>query len=478
MNRVKGLVLVLIFFVIIAVCWRVCISIVQPKEPKYVFYFIGDGMGVNQVIGTEMYLAEMDGTIGVKSLSFSTFPVRNHVTTFSSLNGVTCSAAAGTALASGVKTANGTIGMDKTHTDFLESIAFKAKKNGKKVGIVTSVGMNHATPAAFYAHQPSRNMYYEIGLDAAKAGFDLYGGGSVLYPYSKNDSTATRVYGALRDSGYIIACGLQEFNHHMTQAQKLVLLRDTVNDDDATIGYAIDRRPDELTLAGMTKASVDFLTKNNTAGFFLMVEGGMIDYACHINDARTAFDETADFATAVQVAIDFYNRYPDETLIVVTADHETGGMILGTGRYELNLKILRHQKSSLPVLTNKIKILRKEKNNKVAWSELRQLLKDNLGFWDEIELSEADADALEAAYRTTFAGDPVEMEQTLYSSNEPIAVLAVKIINRMARISWASGGHSAGGVPVFALGEGAEHFSGIRDNTEIPKMISEIAGYN
>ena len=107
----------------------------KEKRAKYVFYFIGDGMGINQVNGTEMYLAERAGKIGVEPLNFTTFPVRNFVTTYSAYNSVTCSAAAGTALATGEKTKNGTIAMDKEHKVPVYSIATKAKELGMKVGI-------------------------------------------------------------------------------------------------------------------------------------------------------------------------------------------------------------------------------------------------------------------------------------------------------------------------------------------------------
>ena len=120
-----------------------CTGKTEQTKAKYVFYFIGDGMGVNQVIGTEMYLAELEGRIGTKSLSFTSFPVRNYLTTYSATNAVTCSAAAGTALATGTKTQNGRIGM-RQDSSVLYSIACKAKQAGKAVGVTTSVAINHA----------------------------------------------------------------------------------------------------------------------------------------------------------------------------------------------------------------------------------------------------------------------------------------------------------------------------------------------
>ena len=156
------------------------------QRAKYVFYFIGDGMGVNQVNGTEMYLAEQEGRIGVKPLLFTTFPAGTVAPTFSATNSVTDSSAAGTALATGAKTYNGAIGMDDDK-NALQTVAEKAKKAGRKVGVTTSVSVDHATPAAFYAHQPNRSMYYEIALDLPKAGFDFYAGGGFLKPATTAD---------------------------------------------------------------------------------------------------------------------------------------------------------------------------------------------------------------------------------------------------------------------------------------------------
>ena len=143
----------------------VLISVAANGQAKYVFYFIGDGMGVNQVNGTEMYQAErQNGRIGVEPLLFTQFPVATMATTFSATNSVTDSAAAGTALATGKKTYNSAISVGEDKNP-IETIAEKAKKAGKKVGVTTSVSVDHATPAAFYAHQADRNMNYEIAID-------------------------------------------------------------------------------------------------------------------------------------------------------------------------------------------------------------------------------------------------------------------------------------------------------------------------
>lgn len=438
---------------------------------RYVFYFIGDGMGMNQVNGTEMFLAELDSVIGIKPLNFTGFPVRNYATTYSAFNGVTCSAAAGTALATGVKTRNYTIGMDREREHAVYSVARKAKDAGRRVGILTSVGMNHATPAAFYAHQPKRTMYFEIGKDAIAAGFDLYGGGDIIQATSAGDSLD--LYRMFERAGYTITRGCDMFREHAGSASKMVMLQEG---GKSTLPYAIDRTGDDLTLARMTSGAIDYLNREGE-GFFLMVEGGLIDYACHVNDAATVFRETEDFAGAVQVAMDFYAKHPDETLIVVTADHETGGIVLGNGSYELNLKILGHQKVSLERLTLKIKDLRREKNHKVSWEDVRGVLSENLGFWQDVELSGKDEQRLKTCFEETFSGKDVEMVKNLYSEDEPIAKLGVSILNDMAKVKWVSGGHSAGVVPVYAAGAGASRFGGRLDNTDIPGIVAELGGY-
>lgn len=467
----------LVFTSIALLLLQQCQQAPKEKKAKYVFYFIGDGMGVNQVVGTEMYLAEQEGRIGIKPLNFTQFPVANFATTYSKYNSVTCSAAAGTALATGSKTKNGTISMDSLHQAPLYSVAVKAKKAGKKVGITTSVSVDHATPAVFYAHQPSRKMYYEIAADLPVTGFDLHAGSGFLQLVNKKDSSAAPICDILRDSGYVVCRGLEEFVAQAGKAGKVVLIQQEGGEEDC-LPYAIDRKPGDLTLAQITENAIGFLSRNNDRGFFLMVEGGKIDWACHDNDAATVFREVVDLSEAVQKALDFYAAHPDETLIVLTADHETGGIALGTGKYQMNLKVLENQQMSKEALTAGIKRLREEKNNWVAWDDVKALLAETLGFWNAVELNEKQEKELRDIYKETFQGGSVKMEKSLYASNEPLAVKAVKILNDIAMVGWVSGAHSAGVVPVYAIGAGAQLFQGKLDNTDIPKRIAQAAGYD
>ena len=455
----------------------VFISVVANGQAKYVFYFIGDGMGVNQVNGTEMYQAEIqNGRIGVEPLLFTQFPVATMATTFSAKNSVTDSAAAGTALATGKKTYNHAIsvGEDK---NAIQTVAEKAKKAGKKVGVTTSVSVDHATPAAFYAHQPDRNRYYEIALDLPKANFDFYAGGGFLKPTTSFDKKeAPSIFPIFEEAGYTVARGYNDYKAKAAKAEKMILIQEE-GANPSCLPYAIDRKEGDLTLAQITESAIDFLTKDNKKGFFLMVEGGKIDWACHANDAATVFHEVADMDNAIKVAYEFYKKHPKETLIVVTADHETGGIALGTGRYALNLKALENQKASAEELSKKISDLRKAKNNHVAWEDVKNLLSEQMGFWSVLPISWEQEKKLRDEYEKSFVKNKVEFAESMYAKTEPMAAKAKEVMDQIAMVGWTSGGHSAGYVPVFAIGAGSDLFIGKMDNTEIPRRIAKAGGY-
>lgn len=451
------------------------------QQAKYVFYFIGDGMGVNQVQGTELYRGELEGKIGITPIWFTQFPYATTATTFSATNGVTDSAAAGTALATGNKTQNGTIGMKQDLQTEVSSVAVWAKNKGCRVGVTTSVSVDHATPAAFYAHDPSRGSYYKIGTDLYKAGFDFYAGSDFIDPNNKDnkDGNSENLYTMAEKNGYTIARGYKDYLKKCKKADKMILFQsEKASEKDRTaIPYAIDRTKDDLTLADITRSAINFLSKDLSKGFFLMVEGRKIDWACHSNDAATAFHEVADMDEAVKVAYEFYSQHPDETLIVVTADHETGGFVLGTGAYKLNLQVLKNQKVSESGFTRILNELRKKYNNNVSWEKVQQALKENFGFWDKVKLNEKQEERLLAKYNNTFKGKEAKLEKSEYAQDEPLAAEAKRIIDEIALVGWTSGGHSAGYVPVFAIGAGADLFQGRIDNTEIPIKIAKAAGY-
>ena len=332
---------------IICILYSVFCILFAYGEAKYVFYFIGDGMGSNQVLGAEMYRSALEGQpLGRVQTLMTTFPYSGHASSYSKSNGITDSSAAGTCLATGTKTKNGMLGLDQDSAR-LTTIAEELKKEGWGVGIMTTVAIDHATPAAFYAHVPKRSEYYKIGKQLPESDFDFFGGAGFHHPQGKKDNKDVNLYRNAEQAGYTIAHGYEEAQAKM-DAKKLILVQ---KDDDqgakhgSNLPYAIDRQEGDLTLTQIVSTAIPFLEKRYDR-FFMMVEGGMIDYACHSNDAATAFGEVWDLDEAMRVAYEFYLAHPDETLIVVTADHETGGLALGNSDYTLHLDELKQQKSS------------------------------------------------------------------------------------------------------------------------------------
>lgn len=453
--------------------------LVQAQQAKYVFYFIGDGMGVNQVLAAETYLSELKGEIGHTPLLFTQFPYATSASTNSATNGVTDSAAAGTALATGYKTVNGALGVLKDKTTPVTSVAVWAKNAGARVAITTSVSVDHATPASFYAHQPSRNNYYQIGHDLVAANFDFYAGSGFQDPTDKKhpEANSTDLFTVVKDAGYTVARGYKDYVKKAKKAEKMLLVQPEGAADASSIPYAIDRKKGDLSLPEITRAGINFMTKDLSKGFFMMVEGGKIDYACHPNDGATAIQEIIDMDEAVKVAYEFYAQHPDETLIVVAADHETGGMSIGNGGYDSNLQAFKYQKVSEAGMTTVINNLRAKYKNQVTWEMAQEALKENFGFWDGIKLNEKQEARLKAVYEKSFGDAKVELSESLYQRDEPLAHEAKKIINEIGSLGWTTGSHTAGLIPVFAIGAGADLFIGRLDNTEIAPKIAQAAGW-
>ena len=435
------------------------------KGPKYIFYFIGDGMGPSHVLGTELFLGEKDGKIGRPTpLCFTQFPHSAFVTTFSASNGVTDSAAAGTALATGHKTNNGHLGVTPDGTP-VYSVAHAAKEAGYAVGVATTVCINHATPGAFYAHSKSRNNYHDIAQDMIEADYDFYAGGDAKC----SDEQRNALYKKATEHGYTIARGYPDFIAKSGYAKKMMFYQEQVAEE---IPYAIDRSPKDLTLAQITDAAINFLPGKSKKGFFLMVEGGKIDYASHSDDAATAFQEVLDFDAAIARAVEFYKKHKDETLIIVTADHETGGLVLGySGAYALNLKALENQKVSEYRLSE---ILRTKAMQRMPlrWEDIKAVITENTGLWSTLKPSESEEKRMQSLFEEGESNPSKRVEKF-----EAIATVAKNAVNRIALVSWASPNHSGTFVPLFAIGEDADEFHGIIDNTDIPKIINRIAGY-
>lgn len=452
------------------------VAVMAQGKVKYVFYFIGDGMGVNQVNVTETYLAALKGQIGFEPILMSSFPVVGLVNTYSGTNGVTDSAAGGTALATGSKTKNGALGLTTDLQTEVNSVAAWAKEAGAAVGVSTSVAIDHATPAAFYAHVPKRQMYYEIGKQLVASGYDYFGGSDFHAAGEKPEEGS--LYEQAEKAGYTIAKGYKDYMKKARTAGKMILLQsDEANRklDHDHIPYAVDRCKGDLTLEEITRAGISFLTKQQKDGFFLMVEGGMIDYACHRNDIGTAINEVLDMDRAVKVAYEFYSQHPDETVIIVTADHETGGLVMGKGAYELHTDLLRFQKMSKPELQWHLNELYKKAPKRFGWALVERELKTQFGFWDGITLTEAQTERLKK--RWTAIEEAIRKNGKVKDRINELGETACRIMSEAAMISWASGGHSNGYVPIYAIGPGTEVFQGRIDNIEIAPAIGKITGW-
>ena len=471
-----------ISFILIALL--TCIVSMQAQQAKYVFYFIGDGMGVNHVHGTEMYQSELKGEIGISPLLFTQFPYATMVTTFSATNGVTDSAAAGTALATGSKTKNGALGVQKDLTTEVSSVATWAKANGYRVGVSSSVSIDHATPAAFYAHQGSRSSYYNIGLDLIEANFDFYAASDFLDPNNtraKDGKTYESLYTLTQKAGFTLARGYKDYQKKAKKAEKMILFQSEAASakDNSSIPYAIDRKKGDLSLADITRAGINFLSKNNNQGFFLMVEGGKIDWAAHSNDGATVMTEVQDLDEAVKVAYEFYEQHPDETLIVVTADHETGGLMLGAGRYEMKPELLKAQKMSTDMLSRLFGETFKKENNP-TWEEAKAFFTEHLGLWGDVAVDRRTEQELKAIFDRNYGKTESTEERVvnMYSSSSLMVQQAVEYLNKAAGYGWSYGSHSGSPVGLYVKGKAAEAFLPARDNTDIAPIIAKVAGYS
>ncbi|MDR2359546.1 MAG: alkaline phosphatase [Prevotellaceae bacterium] len=340
--------ILLVAVVIGCTIFSACTTTVQ--HPKYVFLFIGDGMGLAHVTLTEDYIAAKNGIHGNGNVSFTQFPVTGLVTTYSANTLVTCSSAAATALSTGHKTNNNMMGIAPDSVTHFASVTYPLYHAGYKIGVATSVSIDHATPGAFYATSLSRSNYYDIASQAAATGFDFFAGSGFVYPKGKNNDQAS-IYEQLETAGYRIVRGTEGAAQLDGGDGKIVLVQAESEKERRRLPYAIDRKEGDLTLPQITQAAIKALY--NPKGFFAMIEGGQIDWAAHANDGATMIHETIDFSEAIKIAVDFYHQHPGETLILVTADHETGGLSLGRdGKYAVNPLAFDEQQHSLEYESN------------------------------------------------------------------------------------------------------------------------------
>lgn len=484
------------------------------KTPKYIFLFIGDGMSYPQIQSTNYYLsalangASMGGDGAVlqheDALTFLDFPVAGSAQTYDSTSFCPDSASTATSLSTGHKTYSGTINMDETGTVAYETISEKLKdQKDYKIGVVSSVNLNHATPAAFYCHQVSRSNYYDIGLEMIDSNFDYFAGGALLQPTGK-DEDQTDLYTLAAEAGYTVAKTQAEAEAVTADTGKVILVDEHLADGDS-MPYELDRTDDMWSLADYVEKGIEVLDNDN--GFFMMVEGGKIDWACHANDAGSTMHDTQALSDAVDKAVEFYNEHPDETLILVTGDHETGGMTIGYAgtNYDTFLQNLANQKISYAKFDSDYVAAYKENNT--SFEDVLVDVQNLFGLTTEaaagqegedgvttdsadshptgvtsgsLVMTDYELQKLRDAYDLTMTKtEDTELSQeeyVLYGSYEPLSVTINHILNNKSGISFTSYSHTGLPVAVFAMGAGQELFEGYYDNTQVYFNLAELTG--
>ncbi|MCG7551072.1 alkaline phosphatase [Pseudoalteromonas sp. Of7M-16] len=402
--------------------------------PKNIIYMIGDGMGPAYTTAYRYYKDDKT-TKTVEPTVFDSILVGMAHTYPDDNTVVTDSAAGATALSTAIKSYNGAIAVD-TKKKPLKTMLQMAKENGKTTALVATSQINHATPASFAAHNESRRNYDEIADDyidvkvAGKLPVDLMLGGGTKY-FIREDRN---IVSEFKQAGYQYIDDLNQLNT-IESIPAIGLFA------EKGMPYAIDESP--LRLTDMTKKALSLLNKDkNDKGFFVMIEGSQIDWCGHANDIACAMKEMEDFAQSIELAKAYVDNNPD-TLLVITADHSTGGLTLGAdGDYKWERDVVANVKNSVKTITKKLK---DSKNIERDWVALTGL-----------EYSEEIAKKLNEAKS---------------SGDRAIFDVINGFINKASYTGWTTGGHTAIDVQVFAHGKGREHFIGSQNNTQIAKKL-------
>ena len=464
--------------------------------PKYVFVFIADGMSYPQIQSAAYYAGkDAAGIVDVvknsenagdspamKNLSFYDFPVAGSASTYDATSFAPDSASTATSIFTGYKTHSSSINVDITKKIKYRTIAEQLREQKKwKIGVVSTVNLNHATPAATYAHQASRKSNYAIGLELVESNFDYFAGGALMEPQDKkNDKTS--IYELAKSAGYKV-CFTQNDANSLQNGDKAIVVAEILADGDA-MSYDNDRKNNEWALRDYVRKGIEVL--DNKKGFFMMVEGGKVDWACHANDARSSIADTLALSAAVEEAIEFYNKHPKETLIIVTADHETGGLTIGYAGTDYNLffRTLDNQKISYAKFDSDY--VSNYKKNGTSLEEVMTDVEQLFGLKlpgsegsnknGGLVLTDYEYSRIKTAYEKTIKNDNsrTQMEYDLYGTYEPLTITITHILNAKSGLGWTSNSHTGLPVPVFALGAGQDEFKGFYDNTEIYNKMAKL----
>ena len=401
--------------------------------PKNVIYMIGDGMGPAFTTAYRYYKDDPT-TKEIETTVFDTMLKGMAHTYPDDHTYVTDSAAGATALSSGHKSYNGAIAVD-TAKKPVKTMLEIAKEQGMTTALVATSQINHATPASFAAHNESRRNYDDIANDyidnkiAGKLPVDLMLGGGTQY-FIRDDRNLVDEF---KQAGYQYGDDIQNLGQ-ITQVPAIGLYA------PKGLPFALDENPTRLKQ--LTAKAFDLLDGQNDKGFFVMIEGSQIDWCGHANDIACAMAEMDDFAKSIETAKAYVDNNPD-TILVITADHSTGGLTIGAhGQYKWETDIIKGVKATAGTLTN---LLMESDNLKTVWQA-----NTSIEFTAENEIKLKQAKAMG--------------EKTLN--------LAVKsIINDLSFTGWTTGGHTASDVQVFAYGKNSDDFVGSQNNTDIAKKL-------
>ena len=464
--------------------------------PKYVFVFIGDGMSYPQIQSSAYFIGKdaagivdevknssnpSDSPVG-GLLSFMKFPVAGSAQTYDATSFAPDSASTATSIFTGKKTHSSSINVDISKKVKYRTIAEQLRDQKKwKIGVLSTVNLNHATPAATYAHQASRKSNYPIGLELVASNFDYFAGGALMDPEDKKGDKES-IYSLAQKAGYKV-CLTQNEASSLKNGDKAIVVSETLADENA-MNYDNDRADGEWSLRDYVKKGIEVLDNKN--GFFMMVEGGKIDWACHANDARSTIADTLALSDAVKEAVDFYNKHPKETLILVTADHETGGLTIGFAGTDYNLffNTLKSQKISYAKFDSDY--VASYKKNKTSFDDVMKDVTELFGLKvpgsegknnnGGLVLTDYEYSRIKKAYEKTLSPSKkaTQEEYELYGTYEPLTVTITHVLNNKSGIGFTSYSHTGLPVPVFALGAGQYEFEGYYDNTDIYKKLASL----
>ena len=430
-----------------------------------------------------MVADEFARTSGYGPLVMNTFPYHSMTRTHAADALVTDSAAAATAIACGEKANTGALGVGPDGKR-LVSVAEIAHEKGMKVGIITTVTIVHATPAGFYAHRSSRGEYYNIALDLVDSGFEFFAGGGVYDKFDdvKNRNYRGNIFDVAREVGYGVVTNRGDFAALKPGCGKVWCVFGKEGFD-----FAIDRTGRYPTLAEMLEKGIELL--DGPDGFFIMSEGGKLDYAAHANDPASVVAETIDMDKAVKVAVAFAAKHPDDTLIITTGDHETGGMAMGfagTG-YKFHVGLLANQKCATDTFSNRM-AARIAANPSIKFDDVKADVTAQFGLiFDKSEadtpekrlllLNKGEVDELKRAFKADVAMVTAKVAETRAHDVARIrrfAATAKRFLSNHAGVGWSSGAHTALPTMTTAQGCGAENFIGFLENHDIARKLKAL----